>query len=143
MAWRAPAAACRDLARSDPAFAARAWTLVEQQLTESRLSGMCQALHPVERRLARWLLESMERSGGRNPMPLTQEFIASMLGVQRTTVNSFAIQLQKAGLITYMRGKVEVLDAAGLERRACTCRPAARAERRRLHLVADGDVTEH
>lgn len=133
-AWRAPASACRALAMSNPDFMSQAWKLTEHQMTESRQSGMCQALHSVEPRLARWLLESLERSGGRNPMPLTQEFIASMLGVQRTTVTAFAAQLQKGGLIAYARGRVELLDAAGLEHRACECRSAIKAERERLEL---------
>ena len=104
------------------------------QLTESRQSGMCQALHGVEPRMARWLLDSLERCGGRNPLPLTQEFMAAMLGVQRTTVTAFATQLQKAGLISYQRGRVEVVDAAGLESRACECRRTMAEQRRRLGL---------
>jgi CRP-like cAMP-binding protein len=125
--FRALLLAHEDLARA-------AWTLIEMQMAESRQSGMCVALHSVEPRLARWLLESAERSGGRAPMPLTQEFIGSMLGVQRTTVTAFASQLQKAGLIRYARGRVEIIDAEALEDRSCECRDATREQRRRLRL---------
>ncbi|HEX8570459.1 MAG TPA: Crp/Fnr family transcriptional regulator [Caulobacteraceae bacterium] len=134
--WRAPAAVLRSLALGDEEFGRKVWTLVEFQMTESRQSGMCQAIHSVEPRLARWLVESYERADGRNPMPLTQEFIGAMLGVQRTTVTAFAGQLQKAGLIQYQRGRVEITDLAGLEARACECRQAIRDQRRRLRLDA-------
>lgn len=131
-AWRSPADLCRKLAYSDDAFAARAWRLVELQTAESRQSAVCQALHQVESRFARWLLESLERSRGRNPLPMTQEFLAAMLGVQRTTVSGFASQLQKEGLITYNRGRLTVDDVEGLERVACECRRTTSAQRARL-----------
>ena len=61
-------------------------------------------MHKVEERFARWMMESYDRSAGRNPLPLTQEFLAAMLGVQRTTVSQFAGELQRKGLIRYHRG---------------------------------------
>jgi CRP-like cAMP-binding protein len=128
------AATFRQLVMADEDLGSAAWRLIEHQITESRQSGMCNALHGVEPRMARWLVESLERSGGRNPLPLTQEFMASMLGVQRTTVTSFATQLQKAGLISYARGQVELVDPKGLEHRACECRDALRQQRTRLNL---------
>jgi Mn-dependent DtxR family transcriptional regulator len=67
-------------------------------------------------------------------MPLTQEFVGAMLGVQRTTVTAFAGQLQKAGLIRYQRGRVEITDVEGLEARACECRAALADQRRRMKL---------
>ena len=133
-AWRSPAAHCRGLAFSDMAFNANAWKLAEFQMAESRQSGLCQATHPVEARAARWLLESLDRSGGRNPLPLTQEFLASMLGVQRTTVSSVAAELQRQGLIAYARGQVRIINAEGLEGLACECRAFTRQQRARLKL---------
>ena len=133
-AWRTPAAHCRGLAFSDMAFNAKAWRLVEFQMAESRQSGLCQASHPVEARAARWLLESLDRSGGRNPLPLTQEFLASMLGVQRTTVSSVAAELQRQDLITYTRGQVRIKDVKGLQGVACECREFTRQQRSRLKL---------
>lgn len=137
-ALRAPASACRALAASDPEFTGSAWKLAELVVFESRQSGLCQGMHPVEARFCRWLLESMERSAGRNPLPLTQEFMAAMLGVQRTTVSAFASQLQKEGLITYSRGQLNVVDVAAVGRRACECHDAVRRERDRLGFPAGG-----
>ena len=125
----------RDLVLRHEDLARAAWTLVELQLGECRQSGMCFALHSVDQRLARWLLESSERIGGQTQLPLTQEFLAAMLGVQDTTVTAFTSQLQKAGLIAYAQGKVDILDADGLEARACECRAALREQRRRLGLA--------
>lgn len=131
-AWRAPAAACRELARRDADFARRAWAAAELQIIESRQSAFCQARHTVEARFARWLLESLERSARRDPLPLTQEFIAAMLGVQRTTVSSYASQLQQEGLVRYHRGSISIADEEALERRACDCRRVVKTERVRL-----------
>ena len=129
------AQAFRAVALATPDILKHTFALLEVQMTESRQSGMCQALHTVEPRFARWLLESMERSGGRTKLPLTQEFIAAMLGVQRTTVTSFATQLQKAGLIKYSRGSVALVDPEGLEQLACECRRELQDQRQRLGLV--------
>lgn len=131
-ALRAPAAFCRSLVRSDPGFGDCAWRLIEMYMGESRQSGLCQAFHAGEPRLARWLTETWERSGGRNSLPLTQEFLAAMLGVQRTTVTGFATRLQQSGLIDYHRGRLEIVDRIGLERRACECREVVQQERVRL-----------
>jgi CRP-like cAMP-binding protein len=131
-ALRAPASAIRALTIRDEDFSHHAWSLIEFQMAESRQSGMCNVLHTVEHRLARWLLESSERSGGRRTMPLTQEFLAAMLGVQRTTVNTFAGELQRNGLISYSRGRVTIVDPGGLEHHACECRAAAKEQRERL-----------
>lgn len=133
-AWRAPAAHCRRLAASDHAFNSIAWRLAELQLVESRQSGLCQAMHSVEQRFARWLMESLDRSAGRNPLPMTQEFLAAMLGVQRTTVSTFAAQLQREGLIRYRRGALEIVNVPGLEHRACECHASMDRERLRLGL---------
>ena len=80
----------------------------------------CQAFHTVEQRLARWLLMVQDRAQSRE-LPLTQDFLASMLGVQRPTVTVTARLLQAAGLIQYRHGKIVVLDHQGLEDSACEC----------------------
>lgn len=79
----------------------------------------CNSFHAIEARAARWLLTAHDRAGKR--LELTQESLAGLLGVQRTTVNAVARELQDEGLITTRRGIVEVHDRAGLERRACEC----------------------
>jgi CRP-like cAMP-binding protein len=131
-ALRIAAGAFRRLVAADEDLNQLCWRLVELHVSESRQSGLCQALHPVDPRMARWLLECAERCGGRDVLPVTQEFLASMLGVQRTTVTAFAAQQQKAGLIRYARGKIEILDTAAMEARACECREATREQRARL-----------
>lgn len=80
----------------------------------------CNALHEVEPRLCRWLLMTQDRLG--TPLlPLTQEHLSIMLGVQRTTVTAVAQHLQDKGLVSYSRGRIRVLDRAGLEANACEC----------------------
>ena len=83
-------------------------------------STACNAVHSVEQRLARWLLMARDRMGG-NEFPLTQEFAAMMLGASRPTVTIVAGTLQKAGLITYHRGYVTIVDAERLEDASCEC----------------------
>jgi len=83
-------------------------------------STACNAVHTVEQRLARWFLMAHDRMGT-DSFPLTQEFVAMMLGVARPTVTIVAGTLQKAGLITYQRGKVTVLDREKLEAASCEC----------------------
>jgi len=87
-------------------------------------STACNAIHKVEQRLARWLLMARDRMG-RDDFPLTQEFVAMMLGSTRPTVTVVAGTLQKAGLITYHRGHVTILDRERLEEASCECYRAA------------------
>ena len=83
-------------------------------------SVACNALHSVEARFARWLLTCHDRISS-NTVALTQEFLADMLGVQRTTVTAVARGLQAKGYIHYRRGVVDILDREGLEGLACEC----------------------
>ena len=80
----------------------------------------CNRLHEVEERLARWLLMSADRIGS-NSVPLTQEFLAQMLGTRRSSVTVAAGILQKAGIITHTRGDVKIIDRPKLEEVACEC----------------------
>ncbi len=89
-------------------------------------SVACNALHGVEARFCRWLLSCRDRIDC-DTINLTQEFLADMLGVQRTTVTAVAGALQAKGLIRYRRGVVDILDRAGLEAGACECYDAVRA----------------
>lgn len=79
----------------------------------------CNSFHPIEARAARWLLTAHDRAGSR--LELTQESLAGLLGVQRTTVNAVARELQDEGLITTRRGIIEVHDREGLMQRSCEC----------------------
>jgi CRP-like cAMP-binding protein len=87
-------------------------------------STACNAIHSVEQRLARWLLMAQDRMES-DEFPLTQEFVAMMLGATRPTVTVVAGTLQKAGLITYHRGHVAILDREKLEAASCECYRAA------------------
>ena len=80
----------------------------------------CNRLHEVNERLARWLLMTHDRMGS-NSLPLTQDFMAHMLGTRRSSVTVSAGILQKAGLISYRRGSVTILDRGRLENAACDC----------------------
>jgi CRP-like cAMP-binding protein len=80
----------------------------------------CNVLHPVLERLCRWLLMLHDRAG-MEEFPITQEFLAEMLGVRRQTISIIAGTLQKADLIIYRRGLVQVLNRKGLEEGACEC----------------------
>ena len=87
---------------------------------ELEQSSACNALHRAEHRFAKWLLRCHDRVEG-DVLKLTQEYLASMLGSQRTTVNEAAQTLQRAGAIRYSRGRVTILDRVALERAACEC----------------------
>lgn len=94
-------------------------------------SVACNALHSVEARFSRWLLTCHDRISS-DTVALTQEFLADMLGVQRTTVTAVARSLQAKGYIRYRRGVVDILYRAGLERLACECYGAVRETYERL-----------
>lgn len=81
---------------------------------------VCNRSHPTEQRMARWLLTTQDRVG-RAEFPLTQEFLAQMLGVHRPTVSDTAQRIQAQSLIRYSRGIVNVADRQGLEQLACAC----------------------
>jgi CRP-like cAMP-binding protein len=100
----------------------------EMLLAEAHQIAACNALHSGSARLCRWLLQSADRVG-RDEVPLTQEYLAQMLGVRRTTVTLLAQGLQGGGLIKYKRGHIVILDRAGLEASACECYDRMRHEK--------------
>jgi CRP-like cAMP-binding protein len=83
----------------------------EVLLTQARVTAACNALHPVEARFCRWLLQSADRAAS-DTVPLTQELLAEMLGVRRTSVTEVAGKIQSEGVITYSRGIIKILDLA-------------------------------
>jgi CRP-like cAMP-binding protein len=89
-------------------------------LAQVMQSVACNAFHPIEAHAARWLLHAQDRAGS-DRLALTQESLAGLLGVQRTTVNAVARVLQEQGLIAYRRGAIQVVDRAGLSKAACGC----------------------
>jgi CRP-like cAMP-binding protein len=90
------------------------------QLVQISQSVLCNRMHEVDARLARWLLTSADRMESES-LNLTQKFLAQMLGVQRSTVTVAAGELQRAGMIGYSRGKINILDRSALTKTACEC----------------------
>jgi CRP-like cAMP-binding protein len=95
-------------------------------LLQAQQNGLCHALHDVEPRLCRWLLQAQDTVEN-NRLELTQEFLSHMLGVQRTAVSLSAHKLQEAGLLEYSRGHITIVDRAGVEACACECYAVIRA----------------
>lgn len=123
-----PAAALRKRAVENPSLFDVLLRYAQVVIAQEEQSVACNALHDAEPRLARWILLNQDRLATR-VLPLTQDYLAVMLGVQRTTVSAAASQLRDEGLIRYSRGQLEILDRPGLEGRACECYDALR----RLH----------
>ena len=100
-------------------------------LTQMAQTAVCNRHHSLDQQLCRWLLLSIDRLSG-TELVMTQELIANMLGVRREGVTEAAGNLQNAGLIKYSRGRITVLDRAGLEARTCECYAVVRKEFERL-----------
>lgn len=122
----APAAAVRERMRASPPFMKRLLRLSYIYQMQAAQHAACNALHPALPRVARWLLTASDMTPG-EPVHLTQEELAGLLGAQRTTVNEAAHQLKERGVIRYARGVVRILDRPGLERLACECHAMERA----------------
>jgi CRP-like cAMP-binding protein len=119
-AFRMRAAMLIDLLRTCPKFERRLQQFSQVVSLQATQVAACNRLHEVDERLARWLLMSQDRIG--SPLvPLTQEFLAHMLGTRRSSVTVAAGTLQKAGLITYVRGHVNIVNRDGLEDASCEC----------------------
>jgi len=112
-------------------------------ITQTTQTAVCNRHHSVEQQLCRWLLVTLDRvPSGRFVM--TQELVASMLGVRREGVTEAAGRLQNAGFIIYRRGHISVLERSGLETRVCECYAVVKKELRRLLsdvLQRQGDLT--
>ena len=100
-------------------------------ITQMAQTAVCNRHHSLDQQLCRWLLLSLDRLQG-SELVMTQELIANMLGVRREGVTEGALKLQKAGLIQYARGRIMVLNRAGLESRTCECYAVVKREYDRL-----------
>jgi CRP-like cAMP-binding protein len=98
---------------------------------QAQQSAACFASHPVQSRLCRWLLRARDLSGG-DTLSFTQEYLAEMLGVRRTSVTVVAHTLQSAGLIKYARGKIQIVDGQALQDSACECYEAVKRHYQKL-----------
>lgn len=109
-------------------------------MTQSFQNAACYRHHTIEQQLCRWLLVTLDRIPSGN-LVMTQELVASMLGVRREGVTEAAGNLQRAGIISYRRGHISVIERRGLESRTCECYAVVRGEMRRL--LPEADAAEH
>lgn len=119
-AFRVDCEALMAIRRQCPSLERRLQQFSQIMAMEVTQIAACNRLHEVEERLARWLLMSAQRIGS-DLLPLTQDFLAQMLGTGRSSVTIAAGILQKAGLIAYTRGNVRIIDRQELQEAACEC----------------------
>ena len=132
--WKIRASDFREA--TDKSRTLRRLVLLASELTLAQMqqTAACNALHSAERRLCRWILQVHDRIDG-DVIELTQDFLAQMLAVRRPTVTLIAQNLQSAGLIRYRRGRITILNHAGLEKLACECVDEMRTKTR--HILAE------
>lgn len=130
-AWRLPAATLVEEVQRGGTLSRLLGRYTQALYTQVGQSSACNRKHGVEQRCARWLLMTHDRVEG-DSFDLTQLFLSQMLGVRRATVSEAATALQARGLIEYTRGRITVLDRAGLEATACVCYAVIRAEFARM-----------
>jgi CRP-like cAMP-binding protein len=120
-------------ALADASMAFRTTLMRHEQfvMAQAQQSAACNASHTVEARISRWLLICRDLAGS-DDIALTQEFLAEMMGVRRTSVSLVASTLQQAGLIKYRRGHIRLLDVEGLQDAACECYETVKAHAERL-----------
>jgi CRP-like cAMP-binding protein len=119
-ALRMNAARCKAAFDHSAAVRAVALRFTEAMLNLSAQTAACNRLHSIEQRCARWLLMASDRIGS-DRMPMTHEFLSTMLGVRRAGVTTTAGELQRSGLIRYRHGQLTIVDHDGLEAAACEC----------------------
>jgi CRP-like cAMP-binding protein len=124
----------RDLVDRYPSFSSILMRYTLALMNQIAQSTSCNRLHEVQERCARWLFQTHDRVEGES-FPLTQEFLGQMLGVQRATVSIAARMLQQAGLISYSRGMITVLDRNGLEQASCECYRVIKTEYDKLRAM--------
>jgi len=119
-ASRISASQLRGIVRSNAELREMIVRYNEALLSQVQMTAACNAVHSLEARLSRWILQTSDRVDD-EALPLTHELLAQMLGVRRSSVSEIASKLQADGLISYRRGKVFINDRSLLERSACEC----------------------
>jgi CRP-like cAMP-binding protein len=125
------------LARQSPSMMESIVRHAQATIVQSAQAVACNALHDVKQRLARWLLMTQDRVSD-DELPLTQQHLAVMLAVQRTTVTAAASDLQREGAIAYRRGRITVQDRDLLLRRSCECYETIETGVKKLFASAGG-----
>lgn len=128
----------REAADAIPAFRGMLVKYDQFFLAQVQQTAACNALHTVQARACKWLLRMHDLAGP--DLPLTQEFLAQMMGVRRTSVTEVAGELQKAGMITYSRGRIHLLDLDMINQRACECESDVRSHYRRIFHSNEADA---
>ncbi len=131
-AARMSASAYRELFEASPGIRTAVHRYVEQLMSETRQSVVCNSLHEVEGRLCRNMLEAMDKARLGTSLPFTQSMLARMLGAQRTTVAETISRLQRDGVLKSRRGSIEISDRDALERLSCSCRSAIQMTRKAI-----------
>jgi CRP-like cAMP-binding protein len=122
-----PAYRLENAAKREPALRELISRYIEMLWAEAQQNAACNAIHDGSSRLCRWLLQASDHVGS-DQLLLTQESLAEMLGVRRTTVTLLAQELQKKGILHYSRGRITIVDRVRLEDCACECYGAARRD---------------
>ena len=117
---RIPAPAFRKAVRASSSLRELVTRSNEALLAQVQMTAACNALHPIDARLARWILQTRDRIAG-DAIQLKHELLSEMLGVRRSSVSEVAKRLQAANLITYSRGVIRIVDRKALERATCEC----------------------
>lgn len=135
---RIPSAVLREAFLKGGVLQKLVYSFAYLQLVQITQSVLCNRMHEVEARLARWLLSSADRMESES-LHLTQEFLSQMLGVQRSTVTVAAGELQRQGLIGYSRGRIHILDRPGLTAKTCECYGIVNSSYSRLLAKGNND----
>ena len=122
-----PSAALRARLTESPSLSQLCFRHLRATTRQAEVAVACNLAHDAHARLARWLLMTEDRTGSAT-FPLTQDYMAVMTGVQRTTVSVMAASLKKAGFIDYRRGNMVIVDQEGLKAQACECYGLMEAE---------------
>lgn len=119
-ATRVPASRFRKAAARSDVVRSLCLRYNESLFSQTRIAAACNAVHLIEARFCRWLLQTSNRAGTKT-VTLTQELVAELMGVRRTSITEVASKLQAAGVVHYSRGVINILDATALERLSCEC----------------------
>ena len=136
MAYRLPAAELKRQFNADANFRVLMLRYTQALITQMAQTAVCNRHHTIDQQLCRWLLLSMDRLPT-SRLTMTQELIANMLGVRREGVTEAAGKLQNAGVISYRRGKITVINRSKLEQLSCECYAVVKQETDRLAAYAN------
>jgi len=135
-AYRLPAAELKRQFNADANFRVLMLRYTQALITQMAQTAVCNRHHTIDQQLCRWLLLSMDRLPT-SQLTMTQELIANMLGVRREGVTEAAGKLQNAGVISYQRGKITVINRSKLEQLSCECYAVVKQETDRLAAYAN------